>query len=645
MRQLEIFKLFGSIFVDTAEAEKSISKTEEKAESFTSKLGNGIKTAAKWGAAIVGGASAAVGGLLALTNKTAEYAGEIDKLSERTGINREELQRWKYAAAQSGGDIGKLEVGIKKLSDVMDDAMNGNKKAAEAFQKLGISLTDANGKARSTEAVFEDVMKTLADMEQGAERNALGNDILGKSYTELLPLLNAGSEGIQELKNRADELGIVMSEDAVKANVTFGDTLQDIKESFGGIVRGLTDSFLPMMQQFADFIVANMPMIHEVVGGVFNGIGEAVAAVLPFLMDLIQNALPPMIDLFSQIASEILPPVITLFTDILQTVLPPLIDLFTGIIRTILPPLIDLLKVVINQILPPFIDLFNNVINTVLPPLMGLFEQIISTLLPPLIELFTQIIDIIMPVLIEYFDTLAEVVLPPLMELIDEIVAVILPPLLDLFNDLAETVLPLVMTVFEAMLPVIEPIMNTIADVIRIVLALIKGDWEEVWNGIESFFSNIWDTICKAAEGFGEIFGEIFEGIKKVVLGVWDGIVDGIKKAINWVIGGINTFIRGLNKIKIPDWVPVVGGKGINISEIPTLAEGGEILRPGRAIVGEAGPEMLELPQGAKVKPLSREGGIVFERGAFEGAVILDDYGVDRLMDRIVQRMGALGVT
>jgi len=608
-----LFKLFGSIFVDSSEAEKSISRTEEKAEGLGTKLGNGIKTAAKWGTAIVGGASAAVGGLLAVTNQTAEYADEIDKLSERTGINREELQRWKYAAAQSGADIGKLEVGVKTLSGYMDDAMNGSKKATDAFAALGISVDDLRNK--SQEEIFEEVMKSLGDMEQGAQRNALGNDLLGKSYTEMLPLLNSGSEGMKELRDRADELGIVMSEDMVKANVTFGDTLQDIKESFGGVVRGLTDSFLPMMQQFADFIIDNMPAIQEMLGGVMNSLGDAVAAVLPFLMDLIQNTLPPMIDLFEQIATDILPPVIELFTEIFQAVLPPLIELFSGIITAILPPLLDLLTIIIEDILPPFIQLFTDVIDAILPPLMELFSQIIDTLLPPLIELFSQIIDAIMPVVIELFKTFTEIVLPPLMELIDEIVAVILPPLLALFNEIAEIVLPLVMTVFEAMLPVIEPIMNTISAVIKTVLALIKGDWEEVWDGIKSFFGNVWDAICKAAEGFGEVFGNIFEGVKKVVLGVWDGIVGGIKKAINWIIDGINTFIRGLNKIKIPDWVPAVGGKGINISEIPTLAEGGEILRSGRVIVGEAGPEMLELPQGAKVKPLDRVGeGIDYER-------------------------------
>lgn len=614
MRQLEIFRLFGSIFVDTAEAEKSISKTEEKAEGFTSKLGNGIKTAAKWGTAIVGGASAAVGGLLAVTNQTAEYADEIDKLSERTGINREELQRWKYAAAQSGGDIGKLEVGIKKLSDVMDDAMNGNKKAAEAFQKLGISLTDANGKAKSTEAVFEDVMKALADMEQGAERNALGNDILGKSYTELLPLLNAGSEGIQELKDRADELGIVMSEEAVKANVTFGDTLQDIKESFAGVVRGLTNSFLPMMQQFADFIVANMPMIHEMLGNVFSGLGEAVTAVLPILMDMIQNALPPLIELFSEIATNILPILIELFGSIAADVLPVFISLFTDIIKEIAPVFIQLLEVVVKDVLPPLLDLFSILIGDILPPLIEFFGEIISTLLPPLIELFSQIIDAIMPVIIELFTTFTEIVLPPLMQLIDEIVQVIMPPLLAIFNELAQVVLPLVMSVFQAMQPVIEPIMNAIAAIIKTALALIKGDWEGVWNGIKDFFTNIWDAIIKALEGFGKIFENIFEGIKTIVLNIWDGLVGGIKKAINFIIEGINWFIRGLNKLKIPDWVPGVGGLGLNIPEIPLLARGGEITETGHAIVGEAGPELLELPRGAKVRPLDMLGGVDYER-------------------------------
>ncbi len=605
MRALEIFKLFGSIFVDSSEANKSLDETDKKGKNVASTLGGAIGTAAKWGTAIVGGATAAVGGLLAVTNQTAAYADEIDKLSERTGINREELQRWKYAAGQSGADVGKLEVGIKKLSDEMANAMAGNYKAIESFSKLGISLDGLKNK--SQEEIFDKVMAGLADMEQGAVRNALGNDLLGKSYTEMLPLLNAGSQGMEDLKKRADELGIVMSEDAVKANVTFGDSVADLQQALGGIVKNLTNSMLPMLQEFVNFLLDNMPTIQDIVSNVFSVLSDAVAAVLPFLMDLITNALPPMIALFTDIATNVLPPIIWLLTNVIQAVLPPLIQLFTGIIQTILPPLTDLLKVIINEILPPFIQLFTDVINTVLPPLMDLLKEIISTLLPPLIELFKQIIDAVMPIIIELFNQFTQTVLPPLMELINEIVQVILPPLLDLFNDLAQVVLPLVMTVFEALLPVIEPAMNAIAAVIKTVLALIKGDWEGVWNGIKEYFSAYLATIVALVEGFKKAFIAVFTAIKESVLNIWNGLVNGIKSAINYIIKGINTFIEGINNIKIPDWVPGVGGKGLNIKTIPMLAAGGEITEKGHAIVGEAGPELLELPRGARVKPLGDE--------------------------------------
>lgn len=285
MITIEIFKLFGSILVDSSKAEESISKTDEKAKGLGERLGQGIKTAAKWGAGLVAGAGAAVTGMIALANKTAEAADFIDKLSERTGINREELQRWKYAADQSGADIGKLEVGMKKLSDTMDKANTGSKLSVEAFERLGISMEEVQSKSPSE--MFETVAKKLADMPDSAERNALGNQLLGKSYTELMPLLNAGSEGMTDLMNRADELGLVMSEDAVKANVVFGDTMADLKSSFGAIFMHLSNQFLPVLQVFINFILEHMPQIQSVIGTVFGFISE----VAKVAIDAIQNVL------------------------------------------------------------------------------------------------------------------------------------------------------------------------------------------------------------------------------------------------------------------------------------------------------------------------------------------------------------------
>ena len=360
---MELFRLFGSIFVDNDKANESISKTEGKADSLGGKLGGMIGTAAKWGAGLVAGAGAAVGGMLALANKTAETADVIDKLSERTGINREELQRWKYAAEQSGGDIGKLEVGMKKLSDVMDGATSGSKANVEAFNKIGISLDDLKTKSQSE--IFDDVMNALADMPQGAERNALGNDLLGKSYTELLPLLNAGSEGMTGLKERADELGLVMSEDMVKANVVFGDTMADVKAAFGMVFMTISNQMLPTLQIFLDFILDHMPQIQSIFKIVFEAISKVIEAttnvimtyLMPFLEGLfewVEINLPTIKTIFETIFNTI-GEIIKAFVQIATTLwnkygedIKSITEIAFGAIKTIIETVIGVIKGVIN---------------------------------------------------------------------------------------------------------------------------------------------------------------------------------------------------------------------------------------------------------------------------------------------------------
>jgi hypothetical protein len=287
---MELFKLWGSILINSDQADKSLAKTDEKAEKVGSTLGKSIGTAVKWGAGLVTATGVAVGGMLAMASKTAETADEIDKLSERTGIGREELQRWKYAAGQSGADVGKLEVGIKKLSDVMDGATNGSESNVEAFNKLGISLNDL--KTKSQEDIFGEVMKALADMPQGAERNALGNDLLGKSYTEMLPLLNAGADGMNDLKNRADELGLVMSEETVKANVVFGDSMDDVKLSLGMVSAKISSSFLPVLQGLFDWVLRNTPSIQSTIDGVITLVIDKGGKIVSLLIDIATKFLP-----------------------------------------------------------------------------------------------------------------------------------------------------------------------------------------------------------------------------------------------------------------------------------------------------------------------------------------------------------------
>lgn len=155
------------------------------------------------------------------------------------------------------------------------------------------------------------------------------------------------------------------------------------------------------------------------------------------------------------------------------------------------------------------------------------------------------------------------------------------------------------------------------------ILTNIGNFFTDTWNNILSFFqsimsaitsfaSNVWsglkNMVCNFATAIRDGVVGAFNGLKNGVMGVWNGIVSGIKGCVNGIIKLVNSMIRGLNKFNVtmPDWIPGVGGKsiGFNIPEIPLLATGG--LLQGTAIVGEAGPELLQqTAHGTKVTPLS----------------------------------------
>lgn len=150
-----------------------------------------------------------------------------------------------------------------------------------------------------------------------------------------------------------------------------------------------------------------------------------------------------------------------------------------------------------------------------------------------------------------------------------------------------------------------EGIWNGIKDVFNNVKTfftdIFEGAWNAVkgvWDGVKDFFSDIWEDIKDVFSGVESWFRKIFQGAKDAVSTIFEGLVEIIKAPINLIIDGINAFIRGLNKIKIPSWVPGVGGKGLSFDEIPKLARGGVLAR------GQVG--LLEGSGAEAVVPLER---------------------------------------
>jgi phage-related protein len=157
----------------------------------------------------------------------------------------------------------------------MDAANSGTESAQENFKALGLTWEDGNGKLKSQEQMMSEAITALAGMENGTERARLAQELFGKAGVELAPVLNSGADGIEALRSRCHDLGLVMSDEAVNAGVKLGDTIDDVKSTFGAITDRIGTSFMPIVQQMADKLLEFMPQIESAIKTAFEYIQNA----------------------------------------------------------------------------------------------------------------------------------------------------------------------------------------------------------------------------------------------------------------------------------------------------------------------------------------------------------------------------------
>ena len=356
------------------------------------------------GTAVVAGVTAAAGAMFGLVTKTSETADRIDKLSAKTGLSKQAFQEWDYVLGQNGIEIEKMQTGMKTLTANMDSAISGNKNMASAFDSLGVSITNADGSMRGQEETMNDVILKLADMPNGTEKARLATELFGKAGVELMPMLNNGAAGIEELKERSHELGLVMSDEAVNAGVVFGDTLDDVKDSLGMVATKVGSEIMPIVQQMLDWILANMPTIQSVTSKVFEVIGKVVtgagdvfnAVLLPafqLVFDWVQANWPMIQEVMRNVFEnmriaweETLRPVFDALMGVLQTVW----DVFMAAwpsIQTVFGIAFEAMKLAWELLLKPAIDALVEIVNFLkqkfdenMPAIQEIFQAMAQTI-------------------------------------------------------------------------------------------------------------------------------------------------------------------------------------------------------------------------------------------------------------------------
>ena len=239
-------------------------------------------------------AGAVVGSLAAISVKAGKTADDISTLSKVTGISTDNLQKYGYAADLVDTSVEAIAKANKKLIKSSYSAANGSKSQAEAFEAIGVSVTDANGNLRDSESIFQDVITNLGKMTNETERDAIAQTLMGKSAAELNPLIEDQGETYRKISETLAKYDLdYLDEDTIRKAQEFNDELDTMKligsVAFAQIGAELAGYLAPALEKvvdltgrFAHWLSGLDPAVLAVIGG----IAGFIAILAPLLIGL-----------------------------------------------------------------------------------------------------------------------------------------------------------------------------------------------------------------------------------------------------------------------------------------------------------------------------------------------------------------------
>ena len=244
----------------------------------------GLSTAAAAVAASIG----------AVTVKSASWADDINTMSKVYSISTKDLQMYSAAADLVDVSVETIAKSHVKLEKQMMSASKGTGASAEAFKKLNVDITNADGSLRDGDAVWQDTIAALGSMENETERDALAMQLMGKSAAELNPLIEDGGETYKQVAETMQKYGLdfVDQETLDQAN-QFNDALDTIKlvgmTAFQQLGTQLAAYLAPAMQRVVDLvgqIAAWFANLSPETQALIAGIAAVVAVLAPLLIGL-----------------------------------------------------------------------------------------------------------------------------------------------------------------------------------------------------------------------------------------------------------------------------------------------------------------------------------------------------------------------
>jgi tape measure domain-containing protein len=552
------------------------------------------------------------------------FLDELQQFAAKTPFEFPELR----TAASSLLSVGIEADKVIPIMTSLGNATSGMGTGAEGVRRATVALQQMSASGRIT----------AEDLNQLRDAGIPVFDLLtaatGKTQEQVAELARTGGLGRTEMEQlfkaletgkgleRFNGLMEKQSQTLIGLFATLKDTIgQQLVTIADPLVRGLTSAMPKLSKQLGATMGAIGPIFADVLGSIVTVIGELLPVITPVIVVLGK--------LFGEVLKALVPLIqalVPVITDLIQE-FSPLLPIIVGIVKVLVAGLIPALQVM-APILPEIVagfaafkvirgvqSMFTGLLGTIPKLIAGLLgtataEGAVGTAATTMLGPWALIAAAVVFLAILIFKNWDHIkkVLVAIWNFIKKTAIVIWNAIKSYFVGLWNSLRASAIQVWNAIKGAVIAVWNALKSAARTIWNALKAAVMAPINALRTGLKTAWNLIKGAAQ-------TSWNAIKGVILGVWDAVVGGIKTAINGLIGilntaigGINTLIRGYNKIP---FAPNIG----EIPPIPTLARGIRDFLGGLAIVGEAGPELVQLPKGSNVFSNRETRGLVKSRG------------------------------
>lgn len=329
-----------------------------------------------------------------------KFADELITTSTITGISAEKLQELQYAADLVDVSVDTITGALKKNTQAMSKAAEGNAEMAAAYDKLGVSVTDADGNLRDSGTVFWEMIDALGQIENETERDALAMSVLGKSATELNPLIAAGSDRMEELAEKAHAAGYVLDDETLAKFGDLDDQMNYLKKGAVAAKNAIGTILLPtltnlgedgtdLLGKFTNAVLAadgDVSKLPDIIADLVPEIVDAVDQNLPAIVEGAMKILFALIDSITQNLPSLLDRLIPLLIQLFQSLVQRLPDLIHSVVQMVVA-LVEAIAKAMPEIIPAIVDCILEIVDLLLDP------NTLMTILGAVVELAVAVVS------------------------------------------------------------------------------------------------------------------------------------------------------------------------------------------------------------------------------------------------------------